>query len=553
MSRLDFQTKNLSADLSSAAVSAMIAIPDAIASAVLAGVNPTYAFNSLMLGTPIGSLFTSSQFMNIGLTSAMMLAVNDARLDLGETAVISTLFTLTLLVGLYQVLFGLFKLGQFTKFISNTVMTGFIMGVAILVILGQLGDLTGYKSGYSNTVARAADTLVHAGQIDPITLAVGLGTMAAIVLLDRTRLRNLSVALGIVLGTAVVLLLNLSSVALVGDTSQISGSLPLPVLPDLTLVPRLLLPAFAIALIGLVQSSGVSQGIPNPDGSYADASGDFVGQGVANVVAGTFRGLPLGGSVGGTAIIKSTGGRSRWANVFLGLFVAVFVIFFAGAVEKVAMPAIAGALILVGLSIISGNRAAFEDVWDVSTAKRAIMLITLAATLILPVQQAVLLGIFLSFVDFAFSASQRVQLMALRPTADNTFIEEAPPATLDDGSITILYARGNPYFAAVRTIQDQLPASREAQRAVVILRMRSSSEIGTTFIIAAERYARELAANGGKLMLSGVTQDVMAQLLRTETHETLPLEDIFLATPVIGESTRAAVAAAEEWQRRAKV
>ena len=114
MSRLDFKPANLPADLTSAAASAMIAIPDAIASAILAGVNPTYAFNALMLGTPAGSLFTGSQFMAIGLTSAMMLAVNDARLELGS-APITALFTLTLLVGLFQVLFGVFKLGQFTS------------------------------------------------------------------------------------------------------------------------------------------------------------------------------------------------------------------------------------------------------------------------------------------------------------------------------------------------------------------------------------------------------------------------------------------------------
>ena len=344
-----------------------------------------------------------------------------------------------------------------------------------------------------------------------------------------------------------VLLLNLDTVALVGDTSQISGALPRPTLPDLSLAVKLVLPAFAIALIGLVQSSGVSQGVPNPDGTYPDASRDFLGQGVANVVSGTFRGLPLGGSVGGTGIVISTGARSRWANVFLGVFVAIFVIFFSNAVEQVAMPAIAGALILVGVGIIAGNLEEFRDVWDISPVKRVIMLTTLLATLVLPVQTAVLLGVFFSFIDFAFSASQKVQLMTLRPF-DNTFIEEMPPAALADDSITILFARGNLYFAAVRTIQEQLPDSREAQRAVVILRMRDSSEIGTTFIAAIERYANELAANGGKLMLSGVSEEVLAQLLRTETHETVPLEDIFMATPVLGESTRAALAAAEAWQ-----
>ena len=146
MSFLDFKTKNLPADLVSGAVGALIAIPDAIASAILAGVNPTYVFNSLMTGTPVGSLFTGSQFMNIASTSAMMLAVADALVGFDDSEFLSALFTLTVMVGVFQLVLGLLKLGKFTQFISNTVMIGFLTGVAVLVILGQLGDLTGYES-----------------------------------------------------------------------------------------------------------------------------------------------------------------------------------------------------------------------------------------------------------------------------------------------------------------------------------------------------------------------------------------------------------------------
>ena len=146
MAKLDFDTKNLPSDLIASAVTALIAIPDAIASAFLAGTNPTYAFNALMTGTPVGSLFTGSQFMNIGLTSAMMLAVADAMAGIDESQFLSALFTLTFLIGLFQVVLGLFKLGRFTRFISNTVLVGFITGIAVVVILGQLGDLTGYDS-----------------------------------------------------------------------------------------------------------------------------------------------------------------------------------------------------------------------------------------------------------------------------------------------------------------------------------------------------------------------------------------------------------------------
>jgi len=542
---LDFEKKNLPSDLIAGAVTALIAIPDAIASAFLAGTNPTYAFNALMTGSPIGALFSGSQFMNIGLTSAMMLAVADALAGLDQSQFLSALFTLTFLIGLFQLSLGLLKLGKFTRFISNTVLVGFITGIAVLVILGQLGDLTGYDSQFSNKIAAGIDTLIHPGEWNLTTLAVGLGTIASILFFSRTRLRNFSVALAMIIGTAAVLLLGLDSVAQVGDLNQISGSFPVLTLPDLSLIRSLALSAVAISLIGLIQSSAVSQGMPNPDGEYPDASKDFSGQGIANLVSGLFQGLPLGGSLGGTGIIKSAGARSRWANVFLGLFVIVFVLIFADLVELVAMPAVAAILIVVGIQIIDTEE--IGDVWDISVAKRVIMVVTFIATLTLPVQQAVIIGVVLSFIDYIYSSSQDVRLFVLRPLESGTFVEKPAPSELPDNSVTIIYARGSTYFAAVRTIQDLLPSAKEAQRAVVILRIRGVDQVGSTMITVLERYAEELRANGGKLMLSGVGQIVLDQLLRTETTESIPEGTVFMATDTLGESTRDALEVANAW------
>jgi len=545
MSFLDFKAKNLPADLASGAVGALIAIPDAIASALLAGVNPTYAFNALMTGTPIGALFSSSHFMSIGLTSAMMLAVADALAGFDESEFLTALFTLTVLVGAFQLILGLLKLGKFTRFISNTVMVGFLTGIAVVVILGQLGDLTGYDSEVSGTIRTAVDTLLHPGEWDLPTLAIGLVTIASILLFSRTRLKNFSMALAMVIGTAGVLILGLDSVAQVGDTTPVSGSIPTPAWPDLTLIPELALSAVAIGLIGLIQASGVSQSIPNPDGNYPDASRDFSGQGIANIVAGFFKGLPLGGSLGGTGLIVSTGAKSRWANVFLGIFVGLFVLLFAFLVDLVAMPAIAAILIVVGVEII--NREEISDVWDIHASKRLIMVVTFLATLTLPIQQAVIIGVFLSLLDFIYTSSKDVQLFVLRPIETGTFVEEPAPVALEDDSVTIVFARGSTYFAAARTIQELLPEAKEAQRAVVIVRMRGNEQVGSTLIAVMERYAGELRANGGRLMLSGVHEKVRDQLYRTETTEDIPEDAIFLATPTVGESTRAALATAEAW------
>jgi len=133
------------------------------------------------------------------------------------------------------------------------------------------------------------------------------------------------------------------------------------------------------------------QGLPNPDGAYPDSSRDFIGQGAANLGASLFQGMPIGGSVSGTALNVSSGAKSRWANIISGLIVVAAILLFSQAVSLVAMPAMAGLLIVAGFQSI--NRIRFADVWSTGWAPRIVMLFTLVLTLILPLQQAVFLGV----------------------------------------------------------------------------------------------------------------------------------------------------------------
>lgn len=545
MAKLDFDPKNLPADLGASITMALVAVPDAIASALLAGVNPMYGFNALIAGTPIGSLFTSSQFMNIGSTAAMMLAVGGVMTQFSDDNVLTALVTLTVLIGLFQLLLGVFKLGVFTRFISNAVMIGFFTGVATVLILGQLGDLTGYDSSYSNSVAQAVDLLFNLNQVDIPTLLTGLATIGVILLLSRSKLRNYSLAIGMLMASIAVMVLNLGSVEVVGDSNQILATFPTPMLPSLAMVGALLMPAIAIGLLGLIQAAGISQTIPNPDGEYPDPSGDFRGQGISNIASGLFKGLPLGGSLGGTSIMLSAGAKSRWANVFMGLFVAVFVFFFGDQVEKVAIPAIAAVLIVAGFGVYKFE--VIKDIWDVSSSSRIVMLVTFLATLVLPIQEAVLIGVVLSILDFMYTAAQDVQVVELVETGDGVFEERPCPAELADNRVTIVYAWGALFFASAHTIEDLLPKADKAKRAVVILRLHGRSRTGSTFIQILERYAGRLHANGGKLMLSGVSQHIWDQLERTETFETIPESDVFLANEILGNATQQAAAAAKEW------
>ena len=345
--------------------------------------------------------------------------------------------------------------------------------------------------------------------------------------------------------TVAVTVISPQTVAVVGDTTEIPRSLASLNLPELSRVPAMIAPALAIALIALVQAAGVSGSVPNPDGDYPDPSGDFRGQGAGNVAVGLVGGLPVGGSLSGTFLIQSMGGKSRWANVFTGVFAAIAVLLIARFIEAIPMPTLAGLLIVVGFSMINVDR--IQTVWQTGLAPLTIMSITFVATLFTPIQVAVAVGVVLHVVLYVFRSAEAVRVERIVPQDDGTFAEGEVPADLPSGEIVVLQPLGSLFFAGVAELEEHLPDVGEARGTAVIFRLRDRDEVGSTFVRAISRYAGILAEGGNKLMLEGLSEAVLEQLERTEILDQLGEENVFLAQPVYGASLRQALAAAEDW------
>jgi SulP family sulfate permease len=307
-------------------------VPDGLAAGLLAGVSPLSGLYAYLFGTVGGSLLTSSSFMAVQATGAMSIIVADVPAVHSANDPAKALFTLSILTGVVMLAAGFLRLGSVLRFVSNAVMVGFISAVGVNIILGQLANLTGYKAEGANRVIRALNTLIHPGELHLQSLVVGLVTIVLILLLERTRLGPLGLVVAVIATSAGVAVLQWDSVATVSDLGAIPRSLPLAVAPGFRLMPSLLIPALSLAFVGLVQGAGISASFPNPDGRYPDASRDFIGQGAANVIAGVFRGMPVGGSMSASSLNKAAGARSRMALVIASGVMAVVVLAFAGLV-----------------------------------------------------------------------------------------------------------------------------------------------------------------------------------------------------------------------------
>jgi SulP family sulfate permease len=553
--RLAPPRRHLASDLIAALTFAVVNVPQAMAHALLATVNPVLGIYTLMVAVPVGAIFSSSVFMNVSSTAALSVAAGIVLTEFPAGQKVEALVVLVLLVGAIQLLAGLLRLGSLIRFVSNSVMTGFLNGVAVLIILGQLGDLTGFTSTFSNRVAQALDLLLRIGQIDAAATTIGGVTLGLILLLLWSRaLQRFAFIVAIAVATVVLAVLTLaalptaphfSMVPTVGEIATIPRSLPQLALPQLSLVTSLLLPAFSVAIIGLIQGAGVSQGTPNPDGRYPDVSRDFLGQGAANIATSIVSGLPAGGSVSGTALIMGAGAKSRWGNIFVGLFVAGIVLLAAPLVERVPMPALAALLIVAGFQGLRWEQAVVA--WRTGRISRVVMMVTFAATLIVPLQFAVLFGMALSIVLHVFRQSNKVVVTQWVLQPEGFPLEQPVPRRLPGHQLTLLHVYGSLFFAAAKNIEEMLPEIGNARRAVVAINLRGKSEIGSTFVTVLQRYSQALNESDGRLMLVGVDPAVRDQLARTGALKVIGEENIFVATPQLGEALNRAIAVATEW------
>lgn len=363
--------------------------------------------------------------------------------------------------------------------------------------------------------------------------------MLVIALVNRTKYERFSMLVGIAVVTVLVNFAQPASVAVVGDTTQIPQSLPSFNLPDLSLVPALFTSSLAIAIVALVQASGVSQSMPNPDGKYPDSSGDFRGQGLANISAGLFAGVAVGGSLSATQLVRQVGGKSRWANLLTGLFAAVVVLLFANLIELLPMTGLAAVLVMIGFSLFNKQRV--STVWRTGNLPKVIFVVTLVATMFLPIQIAVAIGVLLHILTFIYRSSENVQVQQLVFSNEGRMSEAAAPKALTSNQVIVLQPIGSLFFAGAAEFEEHLPDPAEASHATVILRLRDVDELGSTFIRVLERYAKKLKETDNRLMLAGVSGDAYDQLQKTGVLEVIGSGNVFRESEEFGFSMREAM------------
>lgn len=502
----------LRADLLAGVTVGLVLLPQSLAFALLAGLPPEMGLYSAIVAAIVGALWGSSSHLHSGPTNTASLLTLSVLLPIaspGTPQFMAAAGLLAVLAGAMRLAFGLARLGLLVNFVSDSVAVGFTAGAGILIISNQIAPILrlDFPPG-----AGLVETVILSAQLAESThvqsLLLGLATIVLIPALGRLRRRlpTLLIALVVISLLAWFLQLEATGVRVLGALPQ--SLPPLAALPllDLQLIGALANGALAVAIIGLVEASAIARAVATHSQQRLDSNQEFIGQGLANICTGLFSGYPCSGSFNRSALSFQAGARTGMGNAFSGMFVLVAMFPLAPLMAHLPRPVLAGALAVTAWSMV--DYRAIGRIWRADRSDGAIALITLTATLLVPLQFAIISGVLMSLGAYLLRTSApRVQ--SVLPNDDFRHWEHQPhkPACPQLAVVDLL---GDLYFGAVNHVEEQintLLAQSPAQR-FVLLRMHSVQHCDISGVKALQTIARQCRDRGGELYLVRVREPV---------------------------------------------
>lgn len=536
-------------DLQAALTVALIAIPQSMAYALIAGLNPIYGLMGVIIPAIIAPIIGSSSYLVTGLSNAI--AITTAGVLAGYTGpsdYLQMVFALAIISGLVKLLLGIFRLGWITRIISNSVLTGFLIGLGSLIIINQLSPLTGIpRPDASSAIFTLADELTHLKLINPFVLIVAVGSIAILIIIRKFDPRLPSEMAVILLASLFVYLVGwreegVRVIADLGDLPKFGLNF---FLPNFSLGDwEFLIPGgLAVALMSMVEALTVSKSVALSKGQHLDVSRELVGQGVASLVSGFLQTPPSSGSTARTAVNIGSGARTRFAAAMSGIFVLPAAIWLQDWIRYIPLTALGAVVVVSATRIVNWKHVRLT--WNSRGTSRWVMVVTFVATLIFPLQLAIFMGIALSLVFYLFESSQ-LQVFYISHEGDGKFYEHTDLHFWQTGKpIVLMSIEGPLHFAAVDVFENHLDQALEAGAKVVILRLRSAQIVASTAmaVLAAEiRHAQLMDAH---IILCGLDEKLCQHLRDAGIMAMLGEDAVFPGSPLIFEATQNAIDHAE--------
>lgn len=530
----NYKKSYVSKDLIAALTGAVVAIPQCMAYALIAGLSPVYGLYTAIVSAIFGSAFGSSKHLVTGPTNSSALLVASVMAGyMANDNAYQILFLLTFLVGSIKFLFGVLKVGKLITYVSHTVILGFTTGAGALIAFGQLNTLLGIpikNSAQMATTDKLYYVFTHLSQTN--YYALGLGVLTALVIIICKKInKNLPGALiGIIISILLIVAFSLEKQGV-----QLTGNIPTSLPPfrmvqfDLATLKNLFSGALSIAIIGCVEAISSAKAISNLSRQKIDPNQEFIGQGLANIASSFFQGFPGSGSFTRTAINYHSGAVTRFAGIMSGIIMAIVLLFFAPYAKYIPNTCLAGVMMITAYNLI--NQKEIMKVVKLGKFKSdsLALWVTCFATVLLPnLSYAIYLGIGLSIAMY-LRDTNKVPIKILIPSQgkESQIIETEVDAVKGKVDILIIELQGNLYFGSAEDLEEKLELLVDKSK-IFILRMKHVASIDITALNALKLFIRSVKESGGSIIVCGVSTHLNSILVRSNFDQDIGIDNKFM-------------------------
>jgi SulP family sulfate permease len=503
---------------------AAVAVPQAMAYALVAGLPVEYGLYTAIVMTAVGALFDSSRQLINGPTNAISIAVLSViSVVPGAEQKIQAAVLLAFMVGVIQLVITLLRLGDLTRYISHSVIVGFTLGASTLLVLDQMKNLFGLRAMggvHDHFVYRFWLTMTQDASVHIPTLAVGLGTIAMVILLRwlkaRLGLRLLPELLITVLFMAAVVAwrgLEATGVQVVG---QIPAKLPVATVPafNAELMRGFASGALAIAVLGLLEAISMAKAIAAQTHQKLDMNQQCLSEGLANFTGSFFQCIPGSGSLTRSAINQQAGASTQWSGVVSAAAVAVIMLVFAPYARFIPRSALAGILMVSAWKMIDWRALAYH--LRATRFDSVIVWVTAFSAVAISIEFCVLIGVFMSFL-LTVPRAGRMLLTEFTITADGA-VHERLPDDLRCNRLLIYGLEGEMFFGASAALErhfERIEQRIDEHTRGVVLRLKRARNPDAVGLTLLEGFVDRVRARGVHVLLCGVRADFARKLEKT--------------------------------------
>ncbi len=402
----DYSRSDLFKDFVAGLTVVVILIPQVMAYAILAGLPPVHGLYAAFLGTAVAALWGSSRHLSTGpaalvsfLTLTALIPLANPETESAHFVALAIIFAL--IIGVIQLLMGIFKLGFIMNFISHSVISGFVTAAAIIIAATQIPSLFGFEIlKHEYVFLNFYEIIVDIPQANLPTVAIGLISVFLIIFAKKRLSKSFPAALIVmVVGILLSYLFDFEShgVSVIG---AVDASISLPTIPQISVrnVLELLPSALIIAVIGFVEGYAISSAISTKSKQKINVNQELIGQGLANIASSIFKGYPIAGSFARSAINYSAGAVSGISSVFVSIFVLITILFFTPLLFFLPKAILSAVVIAALVNLIEFSK--FRETFNLSGTDGIVITVTFLFSFLLKPDDAIFIGIAVSLILF---------------------------------------------------------------------------------------------------------------------------------------------------------